>query len=184
GSDQTRKLLVLGGSQGAQFLNETLPALVDALRRTAADKALTVRHQAGRGKAEMVRERYRALDLEATVDEFIDDMPAAYDDADFVICRAGALTISELTVAGRPALFVPFPHAADDHQTKNAAAMVAAGAALMVAQPDFDVARVADTLRDLLWPGKDLAEMGAKARELGKPKAVDAIVDGCLELLA
>lgn len=184
GEGDRRSLLVLGGSQGARFLNEQVPVLLDALRQQAPEATFSVRHQAGKGNGEAVQQRYAALGFEARVDEFIDDMPGAYDEADFVICRAGALTISELAVSGRPALFVPFPYAADDHQSKNAQAMVDAGAALMVQQVQFEERRLATELAGLLWPGARLGEMSERARGLGKPHAVDAIVDGCLELLA
>ena len=119
------RLLIIGGSLGAQALNETVPA---ALARLGAAQRPEVRHQAGRGKAAATEAAYQALAVAAEVSEFVDDMAAAYAWADLVICRAGALTVSELMAAGLPAILVPFPFAVDDHQTVNARFLTDAGA--------------------------------------------------------
>src|SRR5690606_18255599 len=116
------RVLVLGGSQGAQALNAALP---DVLHRLGPQRALTVRHQAGERHLQAARAAYRDAGVEAEVVPFVQDMAEAYAWADLAICRAGALTLAELAAAGVPAILVPFPHAVDDHQTMNAQAMVA-----------------------------------------------------------
>ncbi|MEZ4466027.1 MAG: undecaprenyldiphospho-muramoylpentapeptide beta-N-acetylglucosaminyltransferase [bacterium] len=163
-----RHLLILGGSQGARALNRLLPGAIRRLRGELSD--LVVVHQTGRDKDAEVRELYGDLPG-VTVTPFIDDMAAALVEADLVVARAGATTVAELACIGRPALFVPFPHAADDHQTANAAALVAAGAAAMEREADLDEDRLVERLRSLLTDPATLAGMGAKARALGQPTA-------------
>ena len=125
GRDGRLRLLVLGGSQGAYALNVVLPQV---LQKVAADKRPQVRHQSGAKHLAQTREIYKAADIDAQVDAFIDDMAAAYAWADLVVCRAGALTLAELCAAGLAAILVPFPAAVDDHQTHNASALVEARA--------------------------------------------------------
>jgi UDP-N-acetylglucosamine--N-acetylmuramyl-(pentapeptide) pyrophosphoryl-undecaprenol N-acetylglucosamine transferase len=174
------RLLVLGGSQGAQAINSAVPAALDRLREGGA--ALPqVRHQAGRAHADAVAADYRARGIEATVDGFIDDMAAAYRDADLAICRAGALTVAELCAVGVGALLVPYPHAADDHQTANAQHMARAGAALLLPQSELTPQRLADALRPLLAdPARRLA-MAEAARGLARPDAAARVAAACLE---
>lgn len=174
-----RRLLILGGSQGARTLNERIPPAV--LRVRAQLPELTVVHQTGRGKADPVRAAYGDAPG-ITVTEFIDDMAAAIGRADLVVARAGATTVAELAVLGRPALFVPFPFAADDHQAANAAALVAAGAARMEREDSLDVDALVRHLEQLLGDADLLCEMGAKAKAVGRPDAADAIVDDLLAL--
>jgi UDP-N-acetylglucosamine--N-acetylmuramyl-(pentapeptide) pyrophosphoryl-undecaprenol N-acetylglucosamine transferase len=173
---QGRRLLILGGSQGAQALNELAPPALARVRAQLPD--LTVRHQTGRERGEAVRAAYAAAGFpEARVDEFIDDMAGALAGADLVLARSGATTLAELTVMGRPALLVPFPHAADDHQAANAAWMVEGGGALMARQEALDADRLAGVLGDLLASRDRLRQMGAAAKALARPDAADAIVD-------
>lgn len=174
-----RRLLILGGSQGARTLNQRVPEAVKRVRATFPD--LTVVHQTGRGKIEPVREAYGDTPG-VIVTEFIDDMAAAMGQADLVVARAGATTVAELAVLGRPALFVPFPFAADDHQAANAAALVAAGAARMEREDTLDVDALVKHLEELLGDADLLCEMGAKAAAVGRPDAADAIVDDLLAL--
>ncbi|HEY9199571.1 MAG TPA: undecaprenyldiphospho-muramoylpentapeptide beta-N-acetylglucosaminyltransferase, partial [Gammaproteobacteria bacterium] len=134
-SGRTR-LLVLGGSLGAQALNEILP---QALALLPSGQRPEVRHQAGMKLIDAARAAYRRAGVEAQVDAFVDDMAAAYAWADLVVCRAGALTIAELTAVGVGAILVPYPHAVDDHQTGNARYLVNAGAALLIPQSELDV---------------------------------------------
>ncbi|WP_183330217.1 undecaprenyldiphospho-muramoylpentapeptide beta-N-acetylglucosaminyltransferase [Halomonas campaniensis] len=171
------RLLVVGGSLGAQALNERLP---EALARLPEAERPEVRHQAGRDKDAATREGYRRHAVEAEVTAFIDDMAGAYGWADLVVCRAGALTVAELAAAARPALFVPFPHAVDDHQTANARALVEEGAAELLPQTELSAATLADRLAALLDPDT-LAAMAAQARACAHLDAVERLVAGCME---
>ena len=169
------RILVMGGSQGARALNEKLPPAFAELKADYPD--LQIRHQAGRGKAEPVREAYDTAGLkDAVVETFIDDVASALLDADLVVARAGATTVAELACVGRPALFVPFPYAADDHQAANAASLVDAGAALMAREETLDQTRLVTLLRDLLSEPERLKTMAAAARAVARPSAADDIV--------
>ena len=128
---QGLNMLVVGGSLGAQILNETVPETCGVL------EGLSIKHQCGRGNSENVAQAYKSVGADMSkvdVSDFIEDMAAAYEWADFIVCRAGALTVSEVAAAGRAAIFVPLPFAVDDHQTKNAQSLVKQNAALMIAQ--------------------------------------------------
>lgn len=171
------RLLVVGGSLGAQVLNRHLP---EALARLPDILRPEVRHQAGRDKLEDTREGYRTQAVDAEVSEFIDDMAGAYEWADLVVCRAGALTVAELAAAAKPALFVPFPHAVDDHQTANAEALVTAGAAELMVQSVLTPEALAERLTALLVP-EILATMAARARAEARLDAVERLVAGCME---
>jgi UDP-N-acetylglucosamine--N-acetylmuramyl-(pentapeptide) pyrophosphoryl-undecaprenol N-acetylglucosamine transferase len=173
-------LLVLGGSQGAQSLNTALP---EVLRRRGARLDVTVRHQCGEKHFDKARAAYLAADIEADVVPFEDDMAAAYAWADLVICRAGALTLAELAAAGVPAILVPYPHAVDDHQTRNAEALVAAGAARLVAEGDDFVKRLG-AMFEQIGDRARLVAMAGAARSLAKPDAARRIADACLEVAA
>lgn len=171
------RLLVVGGSLGAQALNQKLP---EALAQLPATYRPEVHHQAGRDKAESTRQDYAALGIEAEVSEFIKDMASAYAWADLVVCRAGALTVAELAAAGKPALLVPFPHAVDDHQTANAQALVAAGAAELMSQTAMTPEFLAKRLQALLVP-MTLAGMAERARGEARLDAIERLVAGCME---
>jgi len=173
-----RHLLILGGSQGARALNRLLPGVVKRLRVTVPE--LVVVHQTGRDKDAEVRELYGDLPGVSVV-PFIEDMAAALVLADLVVARSGATTVAELACIGRPALFVPFPQAADDHQAANAAALVAAGAAAMEREESLDEATLTSRLEALLGDPAQLAAMGQRARALGRP---DAAADIAADLMA
>lgn len=177
--DGPARLLVLGGSLGARALNERLPA---ALARLSPQAQPLVHHQAGERTVETAREAYAQAGVEADITVFIDDMPAAYAWADLVVCRAGALTVAELAAAGVPALFVPFPYAVDDHQTHNAAYLVDAGGAELIQERDLDTGSLAAALDRLLSDRAELHGMAKRARAMGRPDAVDAVADSCLEV--
>lgn len=171
------RLLVIGGSLGAVALNELLPealALLPEARRPA------VRHQAGRERADVTRSHYCAMSVEAEVSEFIDDMAEAYDWADLVVCRSGALTVAELAAAAKPSLLVPFPHAVDDHQTLNARYLVEADAARLLPQKILSAATLAEALSEALDPQR-LAGMATAARGRAHLDAVERLVAGCME---
>ena len=172
------RLLVLGGSQGAQSLNLAVPEVV---RQCGARLGVQVRHQSGQAHFDRAREAYRAAGVDAQVVPFEPDMAGAYAWADVVICRAGALTLAELAAAGVPAILVPFPHAVDDHQTRNAQAMVDAGGARLVPEGADFTARLMAALEDIGERGR-LLEMARRARTLARPEATKRIADVCLEV--
>lgn len=171
------RLLVLGGSQGARALNEMVPA---ALALLPTDVRPQVRHQAGR-TLDVAQAAYTRHGVAAEVLPFIDDMPSAYAWADLVVCRAGASTIAELAAAGCAALLIPFPHAVDDHQTRNGQYLVDAGAALMVAEAALTPDTLADLLRGLFAHRRDLVTMASAARAAAWVAADERIADLCLE---
>jgi len=174
-------LLIVGGSQGARFLNENIPALVGAIKSEGVE--IHVTHQTGTADEEVTKERYASAGLTAEVKPYISDMAAAYAWADLVICRAGASTVAELTSVGLPALYVPFPYAAYDHQTANARAVVAAGGGLLFQQSDWDSGQVKDALVALIRGDKALAEMGSRSKEIGRPDAASNVVKDALNLV-
>jgi UDP-N-acetylglucosamine--N-acetylmuramyl-(pentapeptide) pyrophosphoryl-undecaprenol N-acetylglucosamine transferase len=173
------RLLVLGGSLGAEPLNKLLP---EALALLAAELRPEVFHQAGKQHDAITAERYSAVGVEAQVAPFIKDMARAYAWADLVICRAGALTVSELAAAGLPAFLVPLPHAIDDHQTRNAHYLASAGAAVLLPQRTTDAASLAAQLTEVLMHPEQLTHMAQTARRLAKPDATCTVVDICLEV--
>ena len=170
------RLLVVGGSLGAQGLNERVPA---ALARLPAAARPEVVHQAGARHVEALARAYREAGVDADCVAFIDDMASRYAWADFAIARGGALTVSELAAVGLGALIVPLPGAIADEQTANAEFLVGAGAALRVAQDDLDAGRLAALLAGLDRP-KALA-MATAARALGRADAADRVAEACLE---
>ena len=180
GRNGALKLLVLGGSQGAQSLNTALP---EVLRGRGAKLPVEVRHQCGEAHLDTARNAYLAAGIDADVVAFEQDMAAAYAWADLVICRSGALTLAELAAAGTPAILVPFPHAVDDHQTKNAEAMVAAGGARLVPEGADFAARLGWAFEQIGERDRLLA-MAKSARALAKPQAAARIAEVCLEVAA
>ncbi|HEY9119222.1 MAG TPA: undecaprenyldiphospho-muramoylpentapeptide beta-N-acetylglucosaminyltransferase [Marinobacter sp.] len=172
------RLLVVGGSLGAQVFNRTLPA---ALAKMPESERPTVRHQCGEKNADEAREAYEEHGVEASVEPFIKDMAEAYGWADVVLCRAGALTVSELCVAGIGAVLVPYPHAVDDHQTKNAQQMVNTKAAILIPQPKLSADLLAETLTDLAKDRSRIIDMAKAAKRLARPDATERVVNYCLE---
>ncbi len=180
GRDGAVRLLLTGGSQGARSLNRLLPEALDLL---PAELDLVVRHQAGPRWTGETEEAYRKLKVEAEVSEFIEDMADAYGWADLVVCRSGALTISEVAAAGIGAVLVPYPHAVDDHQTKNAEFLVEAGAAVMLAESEISARKLSDTLAVLLGDRRRLAQMAVNARAAALPDSADRVAVLCMEFL-
>lgn len=175
------RLLVLGGSLGARALNLALPR---ALALLPAERRPEVLHQCGNRGLDEAREAYAKAGVEAQVVPFIEDMAGTYGWADLAVCRAGALTLAELTAAGLGAVLVPFPHAVDDHQTRNAEALVAAGAAELIQERDLNVQQLAQRLDALLADRAHLLAMAEAARALAKPDAAVVIARACLEVAA
>lgn len=179
--DAVPRLLVLGGSLGAQALNTRVP---EALAPLSPELRPQVRHQCGAKHADATRAAYAAAGVSASVEPFIDDMAAAYGWADLIVCRAGALTLAEVAAAGVGAVLVPYPHAVDDHQTRNADAFVEAGAALRVAETEATPQRLRNELVRLLADRAQLLAMAQAARGLAKPQAAATIATHCLEVAA
>ena len=170
----TKRLLVLGGSQGAHSLNTLMPGLLGELRAEGVE----IRHQCGEKDLEATRAAYAAAGYAPDcVSAFIDDMAEAYAWADMALCRAGASTVAELCAAGLPSVLVPFPAAIHDHQTRNAEVVAAAGAARLVQERDFSRTDMGGLLRDLLCDPAELARMGRAAQSLARPDAASAVAD-------
>lgn len=175
------RLLVLGGSQGARALNEVVPQALAALEPVGS---VEVHHQVGPDQLDSTRRCYRAAAVEAIeLTPFIEDMAAAYGWADLVLCRAGAMTIAELAAAGVASILVPFPFAADDHQTANARYLAARGAAILVPQSDLTRARLSALLGELSQARGRLLEMAKAARALAVPDATARVVARCREVV-
>jgi len=175
------RVFVVGGSLGAMALNQTVP---QALAQIDAAQRPVVRHQTGQKNLEAAREQYRKANVAAELLPFVDDMAAAYAWADLVLCRAGALTVSELAAAGVPAVMVPFPHAVDDHQTHNAHFLVTGQAGMLVAQENLTPANLAELLREFCTEPSEgrrrLLAMAEAARRLARPEATRQVADLCL----
>lgn len=172
------RLLIVGGSQGAAHLNAVVPF---ALLRAEPLK-FDVRHQTGAKGLEAAQRHYQQAARTAQLQPFIDDIAAAYGWADLVVCRAGALTVSELAAAGVASILVPFPAATDDHQTRNAQVLVEAGAAIMIPQRELSAERLAQELRRLCAGRGKLLAMAERARLLAKPNAARDLADACVAL--
>ena len=173
------RLLVVGGSLGAKVFNETLPL---ALALVPSGLRPVVRHQAGEQTLEVARTAYAQAGVQAEVSPFIRDMAAAYAWADLVVCRAGALTVSELAAAGLGSILIPYPFAVDDHQLGNARFLADCGAACLVLQRDLTPSGLAALLGDLLADRDRLLTMAESARNRATPHAVNRIAADCLEL--
>src|ERR1700736_1511445 len=162
-------LLVFGGSQGAHAINEAMIRCLPELQREAP--GIRIIHQTGERDYNDALAAYRDLGESAEVFKFIEDMPAAFARADLVVCRSGASTVAEIAAAGKPAIFVPFPRAADDHQRVNAEALARAGAAVVVEESKLEGVWLAETISTLLQDPSRLASMSAAARALAHPNA-------------
>lgn len=169
-------ILIFGGSQGAKAIND---AVVEALPHLAEQRAnMHITHQTGENQFETVREAYSAAGWDGVqVRAYISDMVEAFASADLIISRAGATTCAEVSAAGRAAIMIPLPTAADDHQRKNAEAMAAKGAGRMILQSDLTGERLAAEIIELINSPQEIAEIGVAARRLSKPDAASATVD-------
>jgi UDP-N-acetylglucosamine--N-acetylmuramyl-(pentapeptide) pyrophosphoryl-undecaprenol N-acetylglucosamine transferase len=174
-------ILITGGSQGARAINEAVIETLPLLAREGA--RLSLMHQTGEKDYEKVRAAYEKSGLQAEVKPYLDQMVAEFERADLVICRAGATTVAELAAAGKPAIMIPFPFAADDHQRKNAEAVERVGAGRMILQAELTPERLA---QELLWLAKDpqqLARMAEASRKLGHPDAAARVVDLAMRII-
>jgi len=172
------RLLVTGGSQGARSLNRLLPAAVQLLEPGSWPE---VRHQSGRNDEQFTLQAYREAGIQADVVPFIEDMAAAYAWADIIVCRAGALTVSELAAAGLGSLLVPYPHAVDDHQTANAQFLADGGAAVILPESELNPGSLAACLAPLLGDRSRCLQMARAARGLAVPDAAGRVAQACLQ---
>ena len=175
-------VLIVGGSQGASVLNRVVPSALSKLVERYPE--LKVVHQSGSRDFVEVVKAYAAWKERVEVAEFINDIEAYYQNADLIICRAGALTLAELGELGLPAILVPFPHAAHDHQTFNARAFTNSGAAWLRVESEFESQSLADDVESLMNDPQTLTKMAEAALKLARPEARERIVDHCLKLMA
>lgn len=177
-SERPLHVLIIGGSLGARVLNEQVPPALAMVEHVA------IRHQTGKGNEERVEMAYRDLGLsDVTVSEFISDMAEAYRWADLIICRAGALTVAEVAAAGLPAIFVPLPHAVDDHQTRNALSLTQEGAALLLPQSELTSERLAELVGGLNQQREQLSGMAQAARRVAILNATERVAAVCREVI-
>ncbi len=170
---QPLHLLVVGGSLGAQALNSLVPESIEKMQHP-----VRVWHQTGKNSTVTARP-----DSQDRVEPFIENMAEAYRWADVAVCRAGALTISELAQMGVPAILVPFPHAVDDHQTANAQFLVKSGAAILIQQKDLNSTQLAEILDNFIENPEQLQKMATAARQCAKPEATQQVIRHCLEVM-
>ncbi len=173
------RLLVVGGSQGARFLNELVPKAVRTMPEAIRP---VIRHQTGESALNSTAASYQALGIQAEVLPFMDEMAAAYAWADLVIARSGAMTVAELAAAGLPAILIPFPYAVDDHQTANARYLAERDAALLAQQTELSAEKLGDWLSELSVDRDRLANMAKRAREVARPEATQLVVHECLAI--
>ncbi|MEM9256043.1 MAG: undecaprenyldiphospho-muramoylpentapeptide beta-N-acetylglucosaminyltransferase [Pseudomonadota bacterium] len=177
------RLLVLGGSQGAAPINEVVPGAIQRLKRES-DHVLEVFHQTGEEHIDDVRERYgELLELGVEAEPYIEDMAGAYAWSDLVLCRGGALTVAEVALMGRPAVFVPLPQAIDNHQTHNARSLTDNGAGIMMNQAELDSYTLVKLLLECIDAPDALAQLAAAARGLSNADATLRVADVCEDVM-
>jgi UDP-N-acetylglucosamine--N-acetylmuramyl-(pentapeptide) pyrophosphoryl-undecaprenol N-acetylglucosamine transferase len=182
--DKPLRLLIIGGSRGARALNETVAPAIALLPENERPE---IWHQVGKGQHRDTEQIYRRAELDVgseqiNVVEFIDDMRAAYEWADLVLCRAGALTVSEIAAVGLPAIFVPFPHAVDDHQTHNAAYLTSREAAWLLPQKEFTAEKLRDVLHNAHRHREQLHAMALRAKTLAITDSADHVAQVCQQV--
>ncbi|MFK8067111.1 MAG: undecaprenyldiphospho-muramoylpentapeptide beta-N-acetylglucosaminyltransferase [Gammaproteobacteria bacterium] len=179
-NDQIR-ILIVGGSLGASSLNTIVPHALSQITNKK-EYELNIWHQTGQGGFDQTQKQYKALKIKARVEPFLDDIDQAYGWADFVICRSGALTVSELAAAGLPSILVPYPHAVDDHQTMNAGYLVDADAAVIIPDSDLTKEKLASIINDWIDnPGK-LIDMSNNAKKVAMTGATERVSNALLEV--
>ncbi len=170
-------LLVFGGSQGAHAINQAMTTTESLAGLRDKVPGIHIIHQTGQRDYDQVLAAYLKSEISVEIYKFIDDMPDTFGRADLLVCRSGASTVGEITAAGKPAIFVPFPAAADDHQNVNARALERAGAAVVVEESNLDAAYLVDTISALISDAGRLRNMSAAAKSLAHPKAVEEIAE-------
>ena len=173
-------LLVFGGSQGARAINQAMIESLAGLREKVP--GIHIIHQTGQRDYDHVLAAYQQSGISGEVHKFIDDMPGTFARADLLVCRSGASTVAEITAAGKPAIFVPFPAAADDHQNVNARALERVGAAVVVEESNLDAAYLVETIAAVIGDARRLQSMSAAAKSLAHPKAVEEIAEMVAQL--
>jgi UDP-N-acetylglucosamine--N-acetylmuramyl-(pentapeptide) pyrophosphoryl-undecaprenol N-acetylglucosamine transferase len=180
GAEKPFTVLVLGGSQGAHSINM---AIGDALLHIKAKEKYLFVHQTGASDEKSVAGFYAQSGIPGVVKPFFDDMAKRYGQADLIICRAGATTIAEVTAIGRGAIFIPYPFAADDHQTKNARALSDAGAAIIMREADLNGKMLAERIEYFAGHTPELNKMASAAKKFSRPDAAEIIVNDCYEIV-
>jgi UDP-N-acetylglucosamine--N-acetylmuramyl-(pentapeptide) pyrophosphoryl-undecaprenol N-acetylglucosamine transferase len=176
------QLLVFGGSQGAVAINKAMINMLPRLQKMK--KKIHIMHQTGTKQLDKVRQVYKKFGIKAKIMPFIVDMAGAYATADLIVCRAGATSLAEITAAGKAAILIPYPWAANDHQTKNAQAMADAGAAVVISESELTGGKLFAVLENLLNDGKKLQKLEENSAKLGNINAAASIVDACIKLIA
>jgi UDP-N-acetylglucosamine--N-acetylmuramyl-(pentapeptide) pyrophosphoryl-undecaprenol N-acetylglucosamine transferase len=174
-------LLVFGGSQGARAINQAVVKALPLLKEKLP--SLRIVHQTGPKDLDSVLSGYASAEFAADVKPFIDDMPAAFAETDLVVCRSGASTVAEITAAGKPAIFIPFPRAADDHQTKNAEAIANAGGAVLMPESQLTPEKLAATVVELFADRKRLAVMASRAGAMSHTDAAGRVAEIAVGLI-
>ena len=166
------RILVVGGSQGAKILNDVVPVAAAKMEN------IEIKHQTGTASLELVSNKYEGLDIEATATEFIEDIASAYQWADLVICRAGAMTVSEIAAAGLPSILIPLPHAIDDHQTANARYLVDAGAGVLLPQDQLSDVTLIMAINEIK---NSIEQMSIAAATQAKLDATEVVANICIQ---
>ena len=174
-----KRILVLGGSQGSSALNNLVP---QALHQLPDGLAVEVWHQTGTRGLQSVQTKYANYKINGRVEAFIDEVDQAYAWADLIICRSGAITLAEIAIVGLGAILVPYPYAVDDHQTANARAFVAEGAAYLMSERELDADKLSNLLANILSDSKQLLTMACAAHRLGRANASKRVADECMSL--
>lgn len=177
-----RQLLIFGGSQGAEAINKSVVDMLPQLQNMK--DRIRILHQTGWQQMKAVEKAYQQYGIQAVVTDFIMDMADAYAQADLIVCRAGATSLAEITAAGKASILIPYPWAANDHQHKNALAMKAAGAAVVIPETELSNGKLFNVVDNILWDEKKLLQMEENSLRLGKIEAAATIVDNCIKLMA
>jgi len=173
------KVLIIGGSLGARILNEIVPQAMLHFNQSQ----ISVLHQAGKDASKGVLAHYAETKVDYQVQDFITNMAEAYEWADVIICRAGALTVAEVAVVGLPAIFIPLPHAVDDHQTKNAQSLVEVGAAILIPQHELNATKLSDCLATLNKDKQLLVNMSKNCKNVAMRNATEQVAEICNSLI-
>jgi UDP-N-acetylglucosamine--N-acetylmuramyl-(pentapeptide) pyrophosphoryl-undecaprenol N-acetylglucosamine transferase len=177
-----RQLLIFGGSQGAEAINKSVIDMLPQIQNMK--NKLHILHQTGLQQMDMVRKAYEQSGIQAVVKDFIVDMAGAYAEADLIVCRAGATSLAEITVAGKAAVLIPYPWAANDHQMKNARALEAEGAAVVIPEKELSGDNLFGVIENLLNDEKKLGRIEENSLRMSKVDAAATIVDDCVKLMA
>jgi UDP-N-acetylglucosamine--N-acetylmuramyl-(pentapeptide) pyrophosphoryl-undecaprenol N-acetylglucosamine transferase len=176
------QLLIFGGSQGAEAINKSVVEMLPQLQ--SMKNKIKILHQTGLQQMEEVKKAYQQFGIQANVTDFIIDMAGAYAKADLIVCRAGATSLAEINAAGKVAVLIPYPWAANDHQLKNALAMSVEGAAVVIPEKELSGGKLFGVIENILQDEKKLRQMEEKSSKLGKVDAAVTIVDNCIKLMA